>query len=75
MKTENRWRGRPRSIEVRRYKDGEKGTRIFKIEDLEAEMELKLSPKRRGNLYVGTEFENCEFVVLVKRPKDGMNEN
>lgn len=74
MKTEKR-RGRPRSIDVRRYKKGEKGTRIFKTEDLEAEMELKLSPKRRGNLYVGTEFENCEFVVLVKRPKDGMNEN
>ncbi len=61
--------GRPRNSEVHRYKPDEKGMKIFNIEDLAAEMTLTLLPGRRGNLYVGTEFEDCEFVILVKRAK------
>lgn len=70
MKESNKKIGRPRSVEIRRYNKNDNGTRVFNLEDIEAEMELQLLPGRRGNLYVGTEYENHKFIVLVERKKE-----
>lgn len=59
--------GRPRKIEVRRYKKEETGTRTFHIEDLEAEIVAHISANHRGTLYIGTEYGNHDVIVLVLR--------
>ena len=60
---------RPRKQEIRRYKKEETGTRTFNIADLEAEIPSKISSVRRGNVYIGTEYENHDIIVLVLRKK------
>ncbi len=62
--------GRPRKIEVRRYKKDESGTRTFLIEDFEAEITAHINANHRGTLYIGTEYENHDVIVLVLRKKN-----
>lgn len=61
---------RPRNKEIRRYKKEETGTRTFKIEELAAEIPSNVSTSRRGNVYVGPEFEGCDVIILVLRKVD-----
>jgi len=65
----NKKGGRPRTKEIRRYQKDEKGMRIFDIADLIAEIPAKIIPGRRGNVYIGTDFENHDVVVLVMRKR------
>jgi len=59
---------KPRKQNIRRYDKAEQGTRVFKIEELDAEIPYKVTAA--GNVYVGSEFVGQNVKVLVFRRKE-----
>lgn len=58
---------RPRNKDIRRYEPSEKGSIVFDIEDVAAEVPYRVTAA--GNVYVGAEFAGLDVKAIVLRRK------